>query len=25
LPIAVAAFGMTAFGIVFHIAERGGT
>ena len=25
LPIAVAAFGMTAFGIVFHIVERGGT
>jgi hypothetical protein len=25
LPIAVAAFGMTAFGIAFHIAERGGT
>jgi hypothetical protein len=24
LPIAVAAVGMTAFGIVFHIAERGG-
>jgi hypothetical protein len=24
LPIAVAAIGMTAFGIVFHIAERGG-
>jgi hypothetical protein len=25
LPIAAAAFGMTAFGIVFHLAERGGT
>ena len=25
LPIAAAAFGMTAFGIVFHIAEQGGT
>jgi hypothetical protein len=25
LPIAVAAFGMTAFGIAFHLAERGGT
>jgi hypothetical protein len=25
LPIAAAAFGMTAFGIVFHIAERGST
>jgi hypothetical protein len=25
LPIAAAAFGMTAFGILFHIAERGGT
>jgi hypothetical protein len=24
LPIAVAAVGMTAFGIVFHLAERGG-
>ena len=25
LPIAAAAFGMTAFGIVFHLSERGGT
>ena len=25
LPIAVAALGMTAFGIAFHIAEHGGT
>jgi hypothetical protein len=24
LPIAAAAVGMTAFGIVYHIAERGG-
>jgi len=24
LPIAVAALGMTAFGIAFHVAEHGG-